>query len=272
MLPFLLLLALRCAVPQADQPAPPAAAITVPFELIAGVIVLHNVELNGRRGDFVLDTGCTYDLVVDQAAFPPSQLHLSAKRGLSAAGSVALYELPIMQFALGTLHDHPALAQATSLAAIRAAVGPRLLGLIGTGLLAHYELVLDYTHHRLSLYSLDPARSTARPFIRRDSVAFTLEKGWPIVTGFIDSVPVQLLLDTGARDSYLAADFAHNLRVGARPTNSRRETLLTPGGRVAAQQATLPALRVGTTEWRNVPLLLAPPSIRAGARCLTKAY
>jgi len=268
MLHFLLLLALRSLLPSTGQPAPPVAAITVPFDLVAGVIVLRNVVLNGQRGDFVLDTGCTYSLVVEQAAFPKSQLHLSAKRGLSAAGSVAMYELPITQFALGALRDHPPLAQATSLAAIRAVVGPRLLGLIGTGLLLHYEVVLDYTHRRLSLYPLDSSHSPARPFTRRDSVAFTLEKGWPIAIAFIDSVPVQLLLDTGAQDSYLDADFAQNLRAGARPTGTQRETLLTPGGRVAARRATLPALRMGTTEWRNVPLVLAPPVHYQSGRAL----
>jgi len=269
MLSFLsLLLALRSVVTSAGQPAPPAPVITVPFDLVAGVIVLRNVVLNNQRGDFVLDTGCTYGLVVEQTAFLKSQLRLSAKRGLSAAGSVAVYELPITQFALGGLREHPALAQATSLAAIRAAIGPRLLGLIGTGLLRHYEVVLDYTHRRLSLYPLTSSHSAARPFARRDSVAFTLEKGWPIAIAFIDSAPVQFLLDTGAQDSYLDTDFAQHLRVGARPNGTQRETLLTPGGRVAARRATLPALRVGASEWRNVALILTPPVHYQSGRAL----
>ena len=259
MLSFLpLLLALYALVAGAGQPAPPASPITVPFDLVAGVIVLRNVALNGQRGDFLLDTGCTDALVVEQTAFPKSQLRVSAKRGLSAAGSVPLYELPITQFALGTLHDHPPLALATSLASIRAVVGPRLLGLIGTGLLVRYEVVIDYAHRRLSLYPLHSSPSLARPFTRRDSVAFTLEKGWPVAIAFIDSVPVQLLLDTGAQDSSLDTDFAQNLRVGTRPTGTQRETLLAPGGRVNARRATLPALQVGTVRWQNVPLVLAP--------------
>jgi hypothetical protein len=235
-----------------------AASFVLPFKLVSGLIILQQLTLNGQRGDFVFDTGCTYDLVVEQTAFPKSQLHLSAKRGLSAAGSVPLYELPITQFAMGALRDHPPVALATSLAAIRAAVGPQLLGLIGTGLLLHYEVVLDYTHRRLILYPLRSSSSLARPFVRRDSVAFTLQKGWPIVTAFIDSVPVQLLVDTGAQDNSLDADFAQNLRVGTRPTGSQRETLLAPGGRVAARRAILPILQVGTSEWRNTPLVLAP--------------
>jgi predicted aspartyl protease len=192
---------------------------------------------------------------------------MSTKRGLSAAGSIPLYELPITQFSWGTRSDHPAVALATSLAAIRAAIGPQLLGLIGAGLLRHYEVVLDYAHRRLILYPLDSS-SSARPFTRRDSVAFTLQKGWPIVTAFIDSVPVQLLLDTGAQDNSLDADFAQNLRVGTRPTGAKRETLLAPGGRVAARRALLPVLQVGTRERRNIPLLLAPPVHYQSGRAL----
>jgi predicted aspartyl protease len=234
------------------------ASFDLPFKLVGGLIILPQLTLNGQRGDFMLDTGCTYDLVVEQTAFPKSLLHVSAKRGLSAAGNIPLYELPITQFTLGTLPDHPPLALATSLAAIRAVIGPRLLGLIGTGLLLRYEVVLDYAHRRVRFYPLDSSPALARPFTRRDSVAFTLEKGWPVVVAFIDSVPVQLLLDTGARDNSLDAGFAHNLRVGTCPTGTRRETILAPGGKVAAQRATLPALQVGTTEWRNLALVLAP--------------
>jgi predicted aspartyl protease len=234
-----------------------AAVIQLPFDLVRGLVVVRNLTINGQQGDFLLDTGCTYSLVVDQAAFPKSQLHLSTQRGLSATGSIPVYELPITQFALGALRDHPVVALATSLATIRAVVGPRLLGLIGTGLLLHYEVVIDYAHRRLNLYPL-AAHSSARPFTRRDSVAFTLEKGWPIAIAFIDSVPVQLLLDTGAQGNSLDTDFAQNLRVGTRPTGKQREILLAPGGRVAAQRATLPALRVGTSEWRAVPVVLAP--------------
>lgn len=258
---------LLLAQPGHAQATRSAAVIQLPFDLVSGLVVVRNLTVNGQRGDFLLDTGCTYSLVVDQAAFPKSQLQLSAKRGLSAAGNIPLYELTVTQFSLGALHDHPAVALATSLASIRAVVGPRLLGLIGTGLLLPYEVVLDYTHRRLSLYPLE-SHSSVRPFTRRDSVAFTLEKGWPVAIAFIDSVPVQFLLDTGAQDNSLNADFAQNLRMGTRPTGKQREILLAPGGRVSAQRATLPALQVGTTEWRAVPVVLASPVQYQSGRAL----
>lgn len=270
---FYLLLALLSSLHSpaptpAPAPAPPRLAtppaFTLPFELVGGVIVLRNLRCNEQRGDFVLDTGCTYALVVEQAAFA-RQLRPSATQGLSAAGAVPLHEVTITQLGFGPARP-PQTGPATSLAAIRAVVGPRLLGLIGTGLLRHYELVLDYAHRRLSCYPLDaPA---ARPFTRRDSVAFTLQKGWPIAVAFIDSVPVQLLLDTGSGDNHLDADFAQHLAAATRPKTTTRETLLTPSGRVAAQRATLPQLQVGATRWQNLPVVLAPPVHYQSGRAL----
>lgn len=250
--------------PSHAQPARPAATISLPFDVVGGLIVLRNLPLNGKRGDFVLDTGCTYALVVEQAAFA-GQLRPSTSRGLSAAGSVPLQQLPITQFGFGPVRP-PQTAPATSLAAIRAVVGPRLLGLIGTELLRHYEVVIDYAHHRLSCYSL--SSSAARPFTRRDSVAFTLQKGWPIAVGFIDSVPVQLLLDTGAGDNHLDSDFAQALLADARPTKAKREILIAPSGRVSAQHATLPRLQVGAAQWRDVSVVLAPPVHYQSGRAL----
>ncbi|MGI4835955.1 MAG: hypothetical protein ACRYFK_21080 [Janthinobacterium lividum] len=203
-----LLFLLELTLPGHAQTKSPTPVITLPFDLVRGVMVLRNLAFNGRRGDFILDTGCTYGLLVEQAAFP-GQLRPSARQGLSAAGATPLYELPLTRFAFGEAYIWPRTAYATSLAALRAAVGPQLLGLIGTDLLRHYEVVIDYAHRRLSCYPL--SSSAARPFTRHDSVAFSLVKGWPLAVGFIDSVPVQLLLDTGARDSQLAADFAQNL-------------------------------------------------------------
>ncbi|MGI4834948.1 MAG: retropepsin-like aspartic protease [Janthinobacterium lividum] len=255
---FLLGLALAGLVlPAAAQSAPPALLVSLPFEVVGGVIVLRNLAFNGRRGDFILDTGCTYALVIEQAAFP-SQVRPSAKGGLSAAGTTPIQELPITQFDFGQIRP-PQLAQATSLAALRPLVGPRLLGLIGTGLLRRFEVVLDYAHQRLSCYELGPQASSVRPFTRRDSVAFTLEKGWPVTLAHIGAVPVPLLLDTGARQNLLDADLARALPAGTRPTGAQPETVVGPAGRVAAQRAFLPKLQVGTAEWRRVPMLLTAP-------------
>ena len=249
--------------PLAQTVAPHGPLVSLPFETVGGIIVLRNLAFNGRRGDFILDTGCSYALLVEQTAFP-NQLRPSAQAGLSATGAMPLYELPVTQFDFGQVRP-PQLAQATSLAAFRPLVGPQLLGLIGTGLLRHFEVVIDYAHRRLSCYALGPGQSLARPFTRRDSVAFTLTNSLPLALAYLGSVAVQLVLDTGARENLLDADLAQNLPRRFQPTGAQLETVVGPAGRIAARRAFLPLLVVGTTEWRSVPVLLtAPVRYRSG--------
>ena len=253
-----LVLALGRLLPAtAQSPRAPTPLVSLPFELVGGVIVLRNLAFNGLRGDFILDTGCTYPLLIEQAAFP-SQLRPSQLPGLSVAGPVTQYELPVTQFEFGAVRP-PQTVRATSLAALRPLIGPRLLGLIGTGLLRRFEVVLDYAHRRLSCYELGPQASPVRPFTRRDSVAFTLTKGWPITLAHLGPRSVPLLLDTGARQSVLDADLAAHLPARLRPRGSQAELIIGPAGQVAARRAQLPQLQVGATEWRNLPVLLTAP-------------
>jgi hypothetical protein len=273
MLRFLLLgLTLGLGLPSTAQTVTPVGAgplVSMPFDAVSGIIVLRNLAFNGRRGDFILDTGCSYPLVVEQAAFP-NQLHLLPVAGLSVAGATPQYELPVTQFDFGGVRP-PATAQATSLAALRQLVGPQLLGLIGTGLLRRFEVVIDYAHRRLSVYALDASassRAVPRPFTRRDSLAFSLVKGWPLAVGYVGTVPVQWLLDTGAASNLLNADLARNLPSGLRPIGSQPEAVVGPSSRAAAQRAVLPKLIVGTVEWRNLPVLLTTPVRYQSGRAL----
>lgn len=253
-------------LPPAAQPTGATPLVSLPFELVGGIIVLRNLAFNGRRGDFLLDTGCAYALVIEQAAFP-SQVLPRQLPSLSVAGATALYDLPVSQFDFGQVRP-PHTAQATSLAALRPLVGPQLLGLIGTGLLRRFEVVIDYAHRRLSCYALEPQQDGARPFTRRDSLAFTLEKGWPITLARIGDVLVPMLLDTGARENLLATDVASRLPAATRPAGSQPESVVGPAGQVAARRAFLPKLRVSSSEWRQVPILLTAPVRYQSGRAL----
>lgn len=222
--------------------------------------------VNGQRGDFVLDTGCSYGLVVEQAAFP-GQLLPSPTRGLSATGSVALQQLAVTSFDFGKAHYAGFTAVATSLAAIRPLVGPKLLGLLGYELLRAYEVLLDYPRRRLSCYPLHPARPI--PYVRRDSLAFTLAQGKPITRGYLGQTPVQLLLDTGAMGNNLDAAFSQGLAPAVRPRVLGADRLVGTSSHQPAQRAVLPELQLPPTAWYNLPVLLAPPARPSSGRALS---
>lgn len=250
---ILLLLSLGLSVPGHARRSP--AVVSLPFDLVRGLIVIRNLPLNGQRGDFILDTGCEYGLVVEQTAFT-SQLQPLAARSLSATGLVAQQQLSVTDFRLGTAHYAGLTAVATSLAAIRPLVGPRLLGLLGYGLLREYEVVLDYAHRRLNCYPLHGAPRIARPFVRRDSVAFTLEGGKPIASGRLGRTAVRLLLDTGAMSNNLDAAFSQQLAPAVRPRVLGKEVIIGTSGQQPAQRALLPVLELPPTTWTGVPIVL----------------
>jgi hypothetical protein len=256
---------LLLAVPSHAQPTRPVAVVSLPFDLVGGLVVLRNLPLNDQKGDFILDTGCQYGLLVDQAAFS-GQLQPASTRGLSATGVVAQQQLPVRSFQFGSAHYANLTAIATSLAPIRRAVGPHLLGLLGYGILRDYEVVIDYAYRRLMCYPLGQA--VQRPFTRRDSVAFTLEKGLPVVTGTIGKIPVRLLLDTGAMGNNLDATFSQRLPAATRPRVLGTEVVIGAAGRQAAQRARLPILRVGESDWHDLPIVLATLARPSSGRAL----
>lgn len=233
----------------------------LPFKLVGGIIVLQQLALNGQRGDFILDTGNTTALLVESAAFT-GQLRASPHQptGSGATGTVNLQRLSVTSFQLGSARYTGFSAHALSLAAIRGYVGGHLLGVIGYGLLREYEVVIDYPHQRVHFYSLRTTKPIARPFVRQDSLAFKLVRGFPIATGYLGAVAVPLLLDTGAATNQLESAICQRLAPGVRPVliDTEQNTGV-DGHHQLTQRGKIPSLLLGSTTWHDLPVQVTPP-------------
>jgi hypothetical protein len=97
---FLLVYALLLAGPTFAQVAQPVAFVSLPFDLVNGLVVLRNLELNGQHGDFILDTGSNYGLVVERAAFA-GQLRGPMVNGVGASGALEVQRLAVTSFQFG---------------------------------------------------------------------------------------------------------------------------------------------------------------------------
>lgn len=268
-LPLLLIGLLSSAGPARAQISRPVAFVHLPFDLAGGLVVLRNLELNGQRGDFVLDTGSNYGLVIERAAFA-GQLTGPLLNGVGASGALQAQRLAVTSFQFGATHYTGLRAMATSLAEARHLVGPRLLGFIGTELLQEYEVVIDYTHRQLRCYPLGLSKASQRlPFVRTDSLPFTLPAGKPVVRGYIGKTPVQLVLDTGAALNSLDLAFIQQLAPAQRPRLlGTTEPYVGLGGQQQAQRATLPELILPPTAWHGLPVVLAKLAKPASGRAL----
>ena len=231
----------------------------LPFKLVGGLIVLQQVTINGQQGDFILDTGNTTALLVERDSFV-GQLRASHHHptGRGATGNVALQALAVTSLQFGPARYTGFRAHALSLAAIRGYVGGHLLGVIGYGLLREYEVVIDYPHQRVSFYSLHTPKPAGRPFVRQDSLAFTLVRGFPIATGYLGKVAVPLLLDTGAAVNQLDAALCQTLAPASRPVlvDTQQNTGV-DGHHQRTQRGTLPRLQLGPVTWHDLPVQVA---------------
>lgn len=254
-----LLTGLLLSGPSLAQVAPPVAFVNLPFDLVNGLIVLRHLELNGQHGDFVLDTGSNYGLLVERTAFE-GQLRGAPVNGVGSSGTLQAQRIAVTSFQFGATHYTQLRAMATSLAEARRFVGPRLLGFIGTELLQAYEVVIDYQHRRLSCYPLRASNaSPPPPFVRTDSVRFTLPQGKPVARGYLGRTPVDLVLDTGAMSISLDQAFVQHLAPAQRPRLLGKTESFTGIGGAAqqVQRATLPELILPPTAWRGLPVVLA---------------
>lgn len=85
-------------------------------------------------------------------------------------------------------------------------------GFLGTGLFKSYEVIIDYTHRRLTLIPRATG-SSASESCRGTAVPFASEwHGEPVTAAGTDLGPVTLWWDTGAPGSVLSKRFVHNSR------------------------------------------------------------
>ena len=250
----LFILLLSMLLPRLSCALPPTEIIRLPFDVVGGLVVVRDLALDERRGDFVLDTGNSFGLVVEATAFA-GQLRPAPTRGLSATGLTDLSLLSVRRFRFGAATYTNLTASATSLATVQRLVGPRLLGIIGYELLRGYEVVLDYAHHRLTCYPLTASRQ--RPFTRRDSLAFEVVQGKPLATGYIGITRVRWLLDTGAGTNHLDQALSRTLPATDQPhVTGTDQAWGAAGPAQAVRQAILPRLQLGATEWKGLPVAL----------------
>jgi predicted aspartyl protease len=176
--------------------------------------MLAPVLLNGRPALLVVDTGAEATTITPAAAaalsLPRDPRHDSVLYGIS--GPIRTPNVRLRQLAIG---DVVRADQSLGLGEMPAFPGmvPPVAGLLGTDVLAGYEVELDLPAGRMALYTASGCAgytpwpgATEVPLVRTRS-------GLAFVTAIVDGSEVRALLDTGARTTLLARRTAAALGV-----------------------------------------------------------
>jgi len=143
---------------------PPAQAVAMPFRF-AGQMVLVEATVDGHRGDFIIDTGSTFSLLIHR---PFAEQHGLIEKH-HAVHELAAYGLggswaPIRlfrpdQFSIGPLHP-PAPVGGIFLSETGVGATEHVAGNIGNGILKRFTMTLDYAHRMIYF---EPNRSFQDP-------------------------------------------------------------------------------------------------------------
>ena len=175
--------------------------IEIPFILEAGHIIIEASIGGGPPRPFVFDTGARHTISPDVAQTLKARAVVRTSRvgGIGSkvsqvewinAGPIALGGATLEQQTMGVLDMPNAMLDRGS--------RPRLAGLIGSELLAHYVVTIDYARRTLTLNSHG---------FRPRSAAFSLPLGLaisldglshPSISAELDGITGEFILDTGA--------------------------------------------------------------------------
>ena len=191
--------------------APPSA--DAPARVLNGLLVVE-AEVDGQRGNFLLDTGAPA-LVLNKRTFAPP----GTETTLAAAGSTGVngkmagmsYHL-VQKFDWQGIRFQQKEVPTLDLTSLEKKLGGLpLLGLIGYNMLSQYAVTLDYRAGQVRLRQADPA---AAPALMR--VPFALSGHLPVVAMTVDGQTFQVGVDCGAQanllDQQYRAGLAHELR------------------------------------------------------------
>lgn len=241
---------------------------TVPLQDIRGNLLVP-VTVNGITTHFVLDTGAERSMVTPAAV---QYLHLALSKwvGTTMQGIGGVVEHPNADprsLSIGgiALRRHT-IAYDTSLTVgaipLTKIAGERVSGLLGRDFLSPFDLELNPQAHTLTLYTV---RGCSGPFLPWKQPYVSIAAWRPmgsamVLPVWIDGVPLQALLDTGASSSMLTK--RGMIRLGLTPARLAHDAAAHASGvgprTTTAYRQRFATLRIGAELIRD-PLLWAAP-------------
>jgi len=189
--------------------------VDAPARLRNGLLLVE-AEVDGQRGNFLLDTGAPA-LVLNKRKFaaPATQTTLAAAGSTGVNGQMAGMSYHVVEkFDWQGISFQQKEVPTLDLTSLEKKLGGLpLLGLIGYNVLSQYAVTLDYRAGQVRLRQPDPAAAPAPALMR---VPFVLNGHLPLVALTVGGQTFQVGVDCGAQanllDQQYQAGLAHELR------------------------------------------------------------
>lgn len=178
----------------ADPPVAPATPSRLGFKLVRDYLIIAQLAVGRFRNlNFIVDTGSNRTIIdkrlADRLELRPTKAQLTAINAIAAVAESTVAEIQV-----GSRRFTSVPVLVSDLTPLRQPLGAQLDGIIGTDLLGHDQLGIDYRTRTLTLGECS-AGNFRVPFETTTQLAG--------VRANIDGRPVRLLVDTGASATLL---------------------------------------------------------------------
>jgi predicted aspartyl protease len=219
---------------------PPSA--DAPARVLNGLLLVE-AEVDGRRGNFLLDTGAPA-LVLNKREFaaPATETTLAAAGSTGVNGKMAGMSYHLVQkFNWQGISFQQKEVPTLDLASLEKKLdGLPLLGLIGYNVLSQYAVTLDYRAGQVRLRQPDPAAAPPPALMR---VPFTMSGHLPVVALTVGGQTFQVGVDCGAQANLLDQQYQAGLARELRKTSTAQLSGADAAAR-AVTTARLPEVRL----------------------------
>ncbi len=208
----------------AKEPASVAlpARMDVVFEL-AGRLIIVTAEIEGVRGNFLVDSGATGFLLngprlagLHARATPTVRTMHGANGPMENTNEVIATNFKWQDIELATIK-----AVVSDLSHLEQNIGTELIGVIGSNFLRQFTILFDYEQRRLTLFSVDPKGQWDSPPDR--TVDLEIIGHIPVLTARVGQYHLLLGIDSAAEGAMLFRKWEDRLRDQYETTG--RETL-----------------------------------------------
>ncbi len=215
----------------------------IDFQLVNGMILVK-ASINYQSGFFILDTGAPM-LVLNQIN-RPGALAQSTAAGCSSVFNVG--ESTVRHFSWAGIEKYEFKVLVTDLSHLEAAVGCKILGLIGYNLFRNHEIFIDYERQRLILFPSDQnlLHRALSPIYTSD---ISMHDHLPVIEFSIDGRVLRFGLDTGAETNLIDRCVVASLDKDLIDTLDKRKIQ-----GLDKEVRTVPVIRIRKSSWNNAPM------------------
>ncbi|SMG16478.1 Aspartyl protease [Sphingobacterium psychroaquaticum] len=178
------------------------------FRFMGGLMFVE-AQVNGQTGWFMMDTGSNSSFVLNSVYFKGNETGQEVK-GMS--GSQRILNVQVDSLVWGGLRLDHIILPAMNFSSMVAEPGKPILGLIGSGFLRNYQMLMNFASRKIWLNKHSTTITEVEGLTPTLKLPFSLVGGFPVAEATVNGRAYRFVMDTGATDNILDSSLEDSIR------------------------------------------------------------